>query len=84
MPKTEFFHNLPTWFEDQGYYMSGNILYYNSRLTKGLINPQVVAQWGWIPSLTSVIETVREFERRNEKVSNADEREYDEILIHSR
>ena len=59
MPKTKVSHNLPSWFEEKGYQLSNDhIIYYREFPYR-----VEVAHWNWTPSLTSVIEAVKEFEK---------------------
>ena len=65
MPKTKVSHNLPTWFEDYSLsYPSWSDEDAVLRYSKYPDNSIEVAHWNWIPSLTSVVEAVKEFEEK--------------------
>ena len=67
MPKTKPSHNLPTWFEEKGYWLSDSEEEFIPRPTilyreEGHRSSIEIARWYWTPSMTSVIEAVKEFE----------------------
>lgn len=76
---TKLTYNLPTWFEEKGYWLSisnrysifpaiqSTILYHKDKIPFGyLTDSQEVASWNWIPSMTSVIEAIGEFEKNGQ------------------